>query len=107
MQNAVADLHGLFLFLRVPYGDSLAKFKALVQESDSGLRWVLNLLMLRRLKRDTYGGRAILSLPEKHVEIVREPLGPEEHRIYSALEQRARLQMNSFLEGGTGPHTIP
>ena len=104
MQNAVLDFFGLLKFLRVPeYGETEARFKALTAGGDreGGLRSILRAIMLRRLKSDTFGGKTILPLPAKHVEIVSKDLSLEEKRIFAGLAECARVRIHSFLAAGT------
>ena len=104
IQNTSADLYGILQFLRCPdYGDSLSRFKSLTANGTHtvGLQTVLSSIMMRRLKCDRFGGRPLLSLPSKRVEVMMEPLTDEERRVYDALAHHARVQLSGYLEGGT------
>ena len=129
MQNSVGDLYALLRFLRVGrYGESLAAFKELTAKGGaicrplpcfSGLlrpsptfhragtgsnemRSLLEVLMMRRLKGDTFGGRPLLTLPPKEVTVVTGELTPTEREAYRSLESHAKRGFLRILEEGGG-----
>ena len=57
IQNSPDDLFALLRFLRLPkYGETLAAYKTLARHTD-GLRALLDSLMLRRRKADSFNGQ--------------------------------------------------
>ena len=104
MQNHVGDLFALFKFLRVPvHGETAASFKSLADASGRPptLKSELKRLMLRRLKRDKFGGQAIIPLPPKTIEVRHAPHAEDEERVYGALMSQARSQFRRYLQEGT------
>ena len=115
MQNHAGDLYALFRFLRVPlYGEAAHLFKQLVEaaarraergdQSAAGvptIHTLLERLMIRRLKADTFGGAPILTLPRKAIELRTAALSEPEEAIYNALASHARVQYEGFVRKGT------
>ncbi|KAI2836352.1 hypothetical protein CBS12448_11080 [Aspergillus niger] len=56
-------------------------------------------IMLRRTKKSTLNGQPIISLPAKHEATVYVTFGPEEQRLYAALESRTRHYLSLYLHG--------
>ena len=104
LQNSPDDLFPLLKFLGYPsFGESLPVFRALTHHKEGAeqLQVLLRSLMLRRRKRDTFGGRPILaSLPPRRVRIESRELTQAEREVYVGLETRARIEFNRFLAAG-------
>ena len=103
LQNSAKDLYAPLRFLRCPgVGDSLASFLELTSNGHDTqpLTALLDDIMLRRLKRDTYGGRPLLPLPSRRVEVMQEPLSDEEKRVYKSLERHAKRVFGDLTRRG-------
>ena len=103
LQNSLKDMYALLHFLRSPAaGDSLARFQERTSNctDPAPLQPTLQALMLRRRKRDTFGGRPLLPLPARRVEVLRAPLSEAEAAVYGALEQQARSAFTRLMRRG-------
>jgi SNF2 family DNA or RNA helicase len=56
---------------------------------------------MRRNKESEINGHKILQLPPKTTNLTSLEFDSEERRIYVAIEQRARVQINKFIKAGT------
>lgn len=62
---------------------------------------ILRPLMIRRTKDTELNGKKILDLLPKVTNLASLTFEHEERAIYAALEQRARIRVNKFIERGT------
>ena len=101
-----ADLYGILAFLHMEPLAQRAVFRAALERplaigDTSGmlrLRLLLASTAMRRLKTTTVGGRAIVALPPKTVEIVKVELGGEQRRAYDTWEEAGRAVIAQHLE---------
>ncbi|KAJ7619382.1 SNF2 family DNA-dependent ATPase [Roridomyces roridus] len=107
--NTLADLYGLLRFGRFrPFNDwnAFNEHVARVQLEDAPLagsraQMILKPLLLRRTKTSTLEGKPILTLPAKHVEILKLQFSEEEREVYDSFEKRTKIQLNRFIRAGT------
>ena len=104
MQNSISDLYALFRFLHVPsMGASLNAFKEHTKHGTASpeLQSLLDCLMLRRRKCDTFGGRPLLPLPPKHIEVLSGRFSEAEQTLYNKIEAHSkRTFMNLMRRNG-------
>lgn len=62
---------------------------------------ILKPLMMRRNKDSEINGRKILELPPKITNMDQLTFSPDERAIYTSVEQRAKVRVNTFLREGT------
>nr|WVH01933.1 SNF2 family N-terminal domain [Naematelia aurantialba] len=110
IQNNVEELFSLFKFLRARPLDNWDTFRArissLVKNGQTTvamkrLHVVLKAIMLRRTKDATIGGKPILNLPDRIVEVVKCDFDNEERAFYEALQAQTALTFNKFMKAGT------
>ena len=106
LSTASADLYGILAFLHMEPLAQRAVFRASLERplaigDTSGmlrLRLLLASTAMRRLKTTTVGGRAIVALPPKTVEIVKVELGGAQRRAYDTWEEAGRAVIAQHLE---------
>ncbi|ORY23357.1 SNF2 family N-terminal domain-domain-containing protein [Naematelia encephala] len=110
IQNNVEELFSLFKFLRARPLDNWDTFRARIsslvkngqtQVAMKRLHVVLKAIMLRRTKDATIGGKPILNLPERIVQVVQCDFDNEERAFYDALQTQTALTFNKFMKAGT------
>lgn len=109
IQNSIDELFSYFRFLRYdPYdkyktfGSSIKAFIA--RDPIKGyqkLQVILGTIMLRRTKGTTIGGRPIINLPPKKVDLARVEFSSEERAFYEKLEFDSRKQFKAYAAAGT------
>lgn len=62
---------------------------------------LLKSLMLRRQKDSTVDGEIVCKLPPKHLSKEAVEFSDDEMEIYKALENRAQIQLNKYIERDT------
>ena len=108
MQNSVTDLLSYFRFLRYDPFNSAASFALHISEpikanEDTGyrrLQQILKLVMLRRTKGSTLGGKPIVNLPKRTVGIKTIMVKPRHMMFYRSLERRCKQEFNSMDSSG-------
>ncbi|CAK8993974.1 DNA repair protein RAD5B (Putative SWI/SNF-related matrix-associated actin-dependent regulator of chromatin subfamily A member 3-like 3) (SMARCA3-like protein 3) (RAD5 homolog B) (AtRAD5B), partial [Durusdinium trenchii] len=114
LQNSVDDLFSLFFFLRHEPWSSYTWWSRVIrqpfeQTADTEasaaamerLRAVLNEgpLMLRRVKADVQG--MAMSIPERHIEVVKVDFTESERSFYEALYSRSKAEFDGFVSSGS------
>jgi len=118
MQNNVEEMYSLVKFCRIrPYND-WAKFNRDIggpikkrgkgryvsdyaeEKAMQTLQALLRAILLRRTKQSTIDGKPILQLPPKTTTEERVAFGGDELQFYKALENKAQIQFNRFLQRG-------
>lgn len=56
--------------------------------------------MLRRQKTDMINGKALIDLPQKHINVVKCDFDKEESEFYLALEGKIEEVVNKFMKSG-------
>jgi SNF2 family DNA or RNA helicase len=62
---------------------------------------ILRKVMLRRTKDSELGGKKILQLPPKTIDMIEMDFDDEERAIYQAIETAARVKVNKWYKAGT------
>lgn len=65
------------------------------------LQALLKAVLLRRTKKSTIDGHAILTLPERTTEVQHAVFSEEEQLFYQALETKTQLKFSKYLKAGT------
>lgn len=121
MQNSVRELYSLINFLQIkPYND-YERFnkeigepldKRMGEYTQTAIRKVqalLSAIMLRRDKRSTIDGRALLTLPEKHCLVDEVVMDESERKRYVEVETNARSTLKRVMDkdkGATGSNIL-
>jgi SNF2 family DNA or RNA helicase len=115
MQNSVDELYSLIRFLRIAPYKSFDKFsrdfsrplKAKISYGGSKenamrqLQALCKAIMLRRTKQSSIDGKPILQLPEKTIIEQYATFSKDEQDFYAALESKAQITFNRYLNAGT------
>nr|XP_043625841.1 helicase-like transcription factor CHR28 [Erigeron canadensis] len=109
MQNSLNELYSYFRFLKCePY----AKYKSFCNQirdpisrnSSQGfmkLQAVLKAIMLRRTKDTLIGGKPIINLPQKTINITTVDFSTEERAFYLKLEAESSSRFKAYAAAGT------
>ncbi|BGP15266.1 DNA helicase rad5 [Rhodosporidiobolus nylandii] len=108
--NRLEDLYSLLHFIQLEPWGNFSFFKTFVttpfQNKDPRaievIQVILESILLRREKsmRDK-DGQPIVSLPKKHVQVVKLDFHPDEQRIYDALYKNAKSKFLGYAKEGT------
>lgn len=113
MQNNVEEMFSLVKFCRIrPYcewerfrKDISGPLKARWGDSkDKGMRTLqalLRAILLRRTKQSKIDGQPILQLPDKNTTEERVTFNEDELTFYKALEAKAQIQINKYIQKGS------
>ncbi|GAA5863251.1 hypothetical protein JCM1840_002523 [Sporobolomyces johnsonii] len=108
--NRLEDLYSLLHFIQLEPWGNFSFFKTFVtvpfQNKDPRaievIQVILESILLRREKKmKDKDGRPIVSLPEKHVDVVHLDFTPEEREIYDALYRNAKSKFLGYAEEGS------
>ena len=113
MQNSVEELYSLIKFCRIrPYSDwnqfskdfsrpLKRKYEAGRDKAMDQLQALLKAILLRRTKKSMIDGKPILQLPEKTTVEDRAVFSEDELSFYKALETKAQIQFNKYVQDGS------
>ncbi|KAI0451628.1 SNF2 family N-terminal domain-containing protein [Xylaria acuta] len=101
--NSLDELYPYFKFLKADWVGNLREFHHLYgnsadNESESRLKVVMEILMLRRTMADRFMGRPLYEIPMGHISVRRVQLTREERVIYNVVESRFIGIINKILE---------
>ncbi|EOA29760.1 hypothetical protein CARUB_v10012850mg [Capsella rubella] len=109
IQNTVDDLFSYFRFLRYePYAAYKSFYNTIKvpisRDTPQGykkLQAVLKTIMLRRTKGTLLGGKPIIDLPPKKINLNKVEFSVEERSFYTKLEADSRSQFKAYAAAGT------
>ncbi|KAI9883645.1 MAG: hypothetical protein M1823_004592 [Watsoniomyces obsoletus] len=105
IQNRLEELFPYFQFFRVPWTGSLQGFKKNFcnpnsEEHHLRIGYTLSFIMMRRTLKTRMFGRPIIDIPKAHETVERINFTKAERALYDTLEERFRMDINSyFLQG--------
>ncbi|GAA5920015.1 hypothetical protein JCM1841_000379 [Sporobolomyces salmonicolor] len=108
--NRLEDLYSLLHFIQLEPWGNFSFFKTFItvpfQNKDPRaievIQVILESILLRREKKmKDKNGRPIVSLPEKHVDVVHLDFTPEEREIYDALYRNAKSKFLGYAAEGS------
>ncbi|KAJ9632961.1 hypothetical protein H2204_007529 [Knufia peltigerae] len=113
MQNNVEEMFSLVKFCRIrPYND-WDLFRSMIskplkenwanrkKKAMQTLQALLRAILLRRTKQSKINGQPILQLPNKHTVEERVVFNEDESTFYKALETKAQIQINKYIQRNT------
>lgn len=113
IQNSLDDLYSLLCFLHVPVVSDLdwwntyivkpskAKATSTREKARRRLQLILQSLLLRRTKDQSYNGRPILQLPTKTITLRATTFSADERIVYDDLFNKAKNTFNKYARDGT------
>ena len=110
IQNNLKELWSLLNWLNEPeYGGKYSDFNnEVIRPVKNGdergvirLQFVVEAMMLRRLKTDMIDGKPLVNLPKKTVTLKELDFTSEERRIYDAYENNAKIIIEKYMKKGT------
>ena len=114
IMNRAEELYPLVRFLRVPPYCEWGRFnfdivrplkseknRPLQEKGLHRLRVLLKSIMLRRTKESLIDGHPIITIPPKRVERTEVVFSEDEEQFYTALQDRAALTFNRYMDRGT------
>ena len=110
IQNNLKELWSLLNWLNEPeYGGKYSDFNnEVIRPVKNGdergvirLQFVVEAMMLRRLKTDMIDGKPLVNLPKKTVTLKELDFTSEERRIYDAYENNAKMIIEKYMKKGT------
>ncbi|KAJ7660054.1 SNF2 family N-terminal domain-containing protein [Mycena rosella] len=107
--NSLADVYGYLRFLKIRPWYDWAEFNGHVAKYEkkqpntavTRLQAIFGLFMIRRVKTSMLGGKRLIELPEKVVELVSLSFSDEERDIYTRVETMQQAKFNRYLKAGT------
>ncbi|KAH7394480.1 SNF2 family N-terminal domain-containing protein [Pyrenochaeta sp. MPI-SDFR-AT-0127] len=113
MMNSVDELYPLLRFLRVSPYNNWHKFNQDIgkpvkqghpetrKRAMNRVQILLKTVMMRRQKTSVVDGKQICTIPPKHTTLDNVEFSDDEHMLYKALESKAQIQFNRYVEGNS------